>query len=140
MILLPACRAHHLMIALPPPTLIAKIIKTSGNGVKTILKKRRCPESLASARALRPLLETEIRCKSSLWSRSIITEDQSAKSEAMYEAYGKLISEMHNRKLESGENLYGDIQKEKENGDEMEMSNRDGIGGRGSGTWNMTNG
>ncbi|KAG1724420.1 hypothetical protein EDB19DRAFT_1915560 [Suillus lakei] len=28
---------------------------------------------------------------------------------------------MHNRKPESGENLYGDIQKEKENGDEMEM-------------------
>ena len=48
------------------------------------------------------------------------------------------MDEMHNRKPESGENLYGDIQKEKENGDEMEMSNGDGIGGRGSGTWNMT--
>ncbi|KAG1732506.1 hypothetical protein EDB19DRAFT_1831326 [Suillus lakei] len=53
----------------------------------------------------------------------------------MYEAYGKLINqtsttgEMHNQKLESGENLYGDIQKEKENRDEMEMSNGDGIGG-----------
>ncbi|KAG1724974.1 hypothetical protein EDB19DRAFT_1833958 [Suillus lakei] len=59
----------------------------------------------------------------------------------MYEAYGKLIigneqrngsisttDGMYNRKLESGENLYGDIQKEKENGDEMEMSDGDGIG------------
>ncbi|KAG1736190.1 hypothetical protein EDB19DRAFT_1830007 [Suillus lakei] len=65
---------------------------------------------------------------------------ESAKSEAMYEAYGKLINEMHNRKPESEENLYGDIQKEKENGDEMEMSDGDGIGGRGSGTRNMTRG
>ncbi|KAG1754136.1 hypothetical protein EDB19DRAFT_1823534 [Suillus lakei] len=69
----------------------------------------------------------------------------------MYEAYGKLIigneqrnrsistmDGMHNWKLESGENLYGDIQKEKENGDEMEMSDGDGIGGRGSGMRNMT--
>ncbi|KAG1737738.1 hypothetical protein EDB19DRAFT_1829335 [Suillus lakei] len=52
---------------------------------------------------------------------SLVYGVESVKSEAMYEAYGKLINEMHNRKLESGENLYGDIQKEKENGDEMEM-------------------
>ncbi|KAG1747323.1 hypothetical protein EDB19DRAFT_1826083 [Suillus lakei] len=102
---------------------------------------RRCPEGLASAHVLCPLPEMEIRCKSGLQSREcyrslytvgIMTEDQSAKSEAMYKAYGKLIK--------SGENLYGDIQKEKGNGDEMEMRYGDGIGGRGSGMRNMTHG
>ncbi|KAG1733755.1 hypothetical protein EDB19DRAFT_1830869 [Suillus lakei] len=111
-----------------------------------------------------PLPETETRTQvrsngvdglvwrdRSLYTVGIITEDQSAKSKAMYEAYGKLIigneqrngststtDGMHNQKLESGENLYGDIQKEKENRDEMEMSDGDGIGGRGSGMRNMT--